>query len=197
MHLHLSTNNTSGDDPERNTFSGIGHNSMSKTGSAFVEGILSHLNALTAITLPTINSFMRIGPGCWTGSKAQWDIEDKETPIRVCIDSRTKMLSNVEMKLIDNSCNIYLALSAILWAGLNGIVQQLSLRPCARLSKDRNDELSKSLSESLQYLQNDEVLKELLGGHFMRSYCAVRNAEIQHDEREGGSKEYILNHLLR
>jgi glutamine synthetase len=197
MHLHLSTNNTSDDDPERNTFPGIGHTSMSKTGSAFVEGILSHLNALTAITLPTINSFMRIGPGCWTGSKAQWDIEDKETPIRVCIDSRTKMLSNVEMKLIDNSCNIYLALSAILWVGLNGIVQQLSLRPCARLSKDRNDELSKSLSESLQYLQNDEVLKELLGNHFMRSYCAVRNAEIQHDERESGSKEYILNHLLR
>jgi glutamine synthetase len=155
------------------------------------------MNALTAITLPTINSFMRIGPGCWTGSKIQWDVEDKESPVRVCIDSKTNTLTNVEMKLIDNSCNIYLALSVILWAGLDGIVQRLSLRPSARLSKDRNEELSKSLSESLQHLQNDEVLKELLGDNFMRSYCAVKNVEMQYDEVDVGSKTHILNQLFR
>jgi glutamine synthetase len=197
VHLHLSTKNVSSDDPERNTFPGVGDASISRTGGAFVEGLLTHLNALTAITLPTINSFMRIGPGCWTGSRVEWDIEDKERPIRVCVDSKTNTLTNVEMKLIDNSCNIYLALSVILWAGLDGIVQQLRLRQNARFSKGRNDELPKTLSESLQYLQNDEVLKELLGDTFMRSYCAVKNAEIKHDESDCGSMEYIRNQLFK
>lgn len=197
IHLHLSTNNPSSDEPERNTFPGVGQASISNIGCSFVEGLLAHMNALTAITLATINSFMRIGPGCWTGSKIQWDVEDKESPVRVCIDSKTNTLTNVEMKLIDNSCNIYLALSVILWAGLDGIVQRLSLRPSARLSKDRNEELSKSLSESLQHLQNDEVLKELLGDNFMRSYCAVKNVEMQYDEVDVGSKTHILNQLFR
>lgn len=198
LHLHLSTKNVSSDDPERNTFSGgVGDASISRTGCAFVEGLLTHLKALTAITLPTSNSFMRIGPGCWTGSRVEWDIEDKETPIRICVDPKTNTLTNVEMKLVDNSCNIYLALSVILWAGLDGIVQQLRLRQSARFTKGRNDELPKSLSESLQYLQNDEVLKELLGDAFMKSYCAVKNAEIRHDECEVGSMEYVRNQLYK
>jgi glutamine synthetase len=41
---------------------------LTRGGSAFLEGILQHLPALTALTMPTVNSFRRVGAGCWTGS---------------------------------------------------------------------------------------------------------------------------------
>jgi len=42
---------------------------ISPRGQSMIEGILRHLPALLALTLPTTNSFRRVGPGCWTGSQ--------------------------------------------------------------------------------------------------------------------------------
>lgn len=199
MHVHLSTIDLSSDQPCKNSFVGVDDSNISNTGKSFLEGILLHLPALTAITLSTTNSFARIGPGCWTGYSSGWEIEDKESPLRVCYDSKSKRLTNVEMKLVDNLCNIYLALSTILWAGLDGIVRDLELRPCERkvLKDNHQYSLPRSLEESLEYLKNDQVMKLLLGENFMKSYCAVKKAEIENDISGTDIKAYILNHLSR
>ena len=78
-------------------------NSLTKTGSSFVEGILQHLPGLLGLTLPTVNSFRRVGPGCWTGSKVGWDLEDKEVGVRVCSNLATREWDHVELKLCDSS----------------------------------------------------------------------------------------------
>lgn len=69
LHVHLSYYRYS-DSHERpsNAFCDSSTGLLTQGGGAFLEGILQHLPALTAITMPTVNSFRRVGPGCWTGS---------------------------------------------------------------------------------------------------------------------------------
>lgn len=213
MHVHLSFYSTN--DPNKNLFpmrssaASSSHldntndaknqpmqlkNLISEKGQSFLEGILSHLRALTSLTLPTSNSYQRVGEGCWTGHTVDWMVEEKEFPLRVCLgwsqSSCSFEASNVEFKLIDNTCNVYLALAAILFAGLDGISQNMKLRPprsgvstpATATATATSKPLPVSLEESLEYLSADSVLSELLGVRLKQSYIAVKKAEVKHAE---------------
>merc|ERR1712176_1557275 len=104
------------------------------------EGILNHLPSLLSFTLPTQNSFRRVGPGCWTGHTASWDIEDKEQPLRVCLND-DGYATNVEYKLHDSTANIYLSIACIILSGLDGISKNLSLRNSSSSNKESNNDM--------------------------------------------------------
>jgi glutamine synthetase len=126
--------------------------------------------------MPTTNSYYRIGKGCWTGYAAGWKIEEKESPLRVCIDLRSRIITNVEFKLIDNTCNVYLALAAILWSGIDGIHQNMVLRD----KDDKNlDLLPENLGDALDSLVQNKVLCNLLGEEVVKSYVAIRRDEMK------------------
>jgi glutamine synthetase len=181
MHVHLSLRDESSSDPLRNVFQGEAPFSISEIGQSFLEGILCHLEGLLSLTMPSKNSFLRVGQGCWTGHVVGWEVEDKESPLRVCVNSRNCRATNVEMKLMDNTCNIYLALASILWAGLNGIKQKMALRKIIS-QMDNIKALPKSLEESLDCLERDCVLRDLLGEELFNAYIAVKCAEIEHSK---------------
>ena len=151
---------------------------LSWRAQSFMEGILRHLPSLLALTLPTCNSFRRVGPGCWTGFMVGWAIEDKEAALRVCMEG-----SNVEYKLCDSTANLYLALSGLLACGLDGIAQSLVLRPSLSQQgsaiKQENDTLPSSLQESLECLRKDELLCQVMGPELSQAYIAVRQAEAE------------------
>lgn len=94
-----------------------------------MEGILEHLPALLAFTIPSVNSIRRVGKGCWTGHTLAWITEDKEASVWVCLDLESGEAINVEFKLSDSMANIYLELTTMLVAGLDGIVRNVILRP--------------------------------------------------------------------
>lgn len=191
----LSLRNERGDDPLFNIFPGSAPFSISDVGKSFLEGILSHLKGLLSLTIPTTNSFTRVGKGCWTGHSVGWQVEEKESPLRVCLDSRSRKATNVEFKLMDNSCNVYLALASVLWAGFEGIAQQMTLRPT--MNDDENNEpLPSTLQESLDHLAQDQLLKELLGEELRTSYVAVKKAEIKHAQ-SSSLDDAILNELTK
>jgi glutamine synthetase len=175
MHLHLSLRYSHS---TANIFCGASPDTISDIGQSFLEGILCHLKALVSLTVPTTKSFSRIGKGCWTGYAVGWKIEEKESPLRVCIDLRSRKITNVEMKIVDNTCNVYLALASILWAGMDGIQRNMVLRS---VSEDgcNLDLLPRNLGDSLDCLLQDEVLGNLLGEDLLRSYIAVRRNEIE------------------
>jgi len=181
MHIHLSLRDESSSDPLRNTFQAEAPFSISEIGQSFLEGILCHLEGLLSLTMSSTNSFLRVGQGCWTGHAVGWEVEDKESPLRVCVNSRSCRATNVEMKLMDNTCNIYLALASILWAGLNGIKQKMCLRPMIS-EMDNIQALPKSLEESLDCLEKDYVLRDLLGEELCNAYIAVKRAEIEYSK---------------
>jgi glutamine synthetase len=165
-HLHISFAN----------HSFITGKQLSWRAQSFMEGILRHLPSLLALTLPTHNSFRRVGAGCWTGSVVGWETEDKEAALRVCTDG-----SNVEYKLGDSTANLYLALSGLLVCGLDGIAENLVLRPSLSQqgSATKQDSLPSSLQESLECLQKDELLCGAMGPELSQAYIAVRQAEAE------------------
>jgi len=186
---------------------------ISNIGGSFMEGILRHLPALTALVMVSGESYARVGPGCWTGYDVRWGVEEKEVPLRVCLDdddddevvlgnssggsrSRRIVASNVELKLLDHTANVYLALAGILRAGIDGICEGMELRRVGVTIVDDDDDndndddssvgeaLPKSLDESLDCLQYDTVLMDLLGEGLSTSYIAVKRAEFQHYSRK-------------
>ena len=173
LHFHYgfreigSSSNSFGDE---STQTGI-----SRRGESFMEGILQSLPALLSFTLPTNNSFRRVGPGCWTGSTVSWSTEDKESPLRVCLDLNSGEVSNVEMKLSDATANPYLALAAVLAAGSEGMKKDLTLRPMNEGGS--HDALPESLTVSLDLLKSNHLLLDTLGETLSKAYIAVRESE--------------------
>lgn len=172
LHLHFSFGSV--ESSLDNAFSDSSQSTgISKQGQSFVEGILTHLPSLLSFSLPTANSFRRIGPGCWTGSTVGWSTEDKEAPLRVCLDLFTREATNVEYKLSDACCNIYLELAVIIAAGLDGIQKRRILRPAM---DDASETLPTSLTESLDKLKQNDFLLSLLGPELSTAYVAVRES---------------------
>lgn len=150
---------------------------ISRKGQSFMEGVLEHLPSILSFSIPTVNSFRRVGPGCWTGSTLGWSTEDKDSPLRVCIDLSTRQVSNVELKLSDAMAKIYLELAVILSSGMEGIKSEKLLRP--KMNDENALTLPKSLQESLHCLKNDELLLSVLGSEVSTAYIAVREMEAQ------------------
>ena len=152
---------------------------ISLRGQSFIEGILSHLPSLLSFSLPTTNSFRRMGPGCWTGSSVGWSIEDKEVPLRVCLNLTTQEshATNVEYKLSDATANVYLELAMILAAGMDGIKYGKKLRPMA--SEHSIEPLPTTLQDSLDMLKSNDTLLNILGPELSTAYLAVRESMLQ------------------
>lgn len=94
-HLHFSFREVGS---PRNAFSDTSQpTGISRKGEAFIEGLLDHLPSLLSFSIPTVNSFRRVGPGCWTGHELGWSTEDKDSPVRVCIDLNTQQIRSVEL----------------------------------------------------------------------------------------------------
>jgi len=175
MHVHLSLRDATTGTP---IFSGEEKSTLSATGSSFVEGLLQHLPGVLGLTMPTANSYRRVGPGCWTGSTVGWALEDKEVGIRICSNPRTQKWDHVECKLVDASCNLYLGLAVLLTSGLDGISQQLALRPPITESVG-GDPLPKNLKDALECLRRDDVLMTTMGPRLSQAYLAVRAHEAK------------------
>lgn len=161
---------------------------ISPETAAFIGGVLHHLPALMAVTTPTTNSYRRILPHYWSGAFACWGYANKEAAIRVPPSPMLgSPLTNVELKTVDPTCNPYLALGAVLAAGLDGIARSLSPgQPLVGDPGDLSDEerqragivpLPRNLGEALAALEADAVLADALGPDLFRSFIAVRRAE--------------------
>ena len=142
-----------------------------------MEGILESLPSLLSFSLPTANSFRRMGPGCWTGSTVGWSMEDKEVPLRVCVDLNTQKATNVELKLSDSTANIYLELAMILATGMSGMKSKKQLRPMIDIAPF--EPLPESLQESLDLLKKNDLLLNVLGPELSTAYIAVRESEAK------------------
>ncbi|EEA22443.1 hypothetical protein TMatcc_001291 [Talaromyces marneffei ATCC 18224] len=153
---------------------------------SFFAGILDQLPAILAFTLPQQESYARVQSGIWSGGEyAAWGWENKEIPLRRIEHN------HFELKLMDGFANPYLALCALLAAGMDGLKRgiQLSAGPCPRganmLSLEEREKLGictllpKSLSESLDILVSNAVICETIGQAIIEPYLAIKRGEIE------------------
>ena len=147
---------------------------LSELAYHFIGGLKRHARAYIALTAPTVNSYKRLKLGGMTASGATW------SPVYVTYgyNNRTQMLripgpGRVEDRTVDGSCNPYLAATAILAAGLDGIENELDPGEpnTGNMYAVSDDELARrgievlpaNLLDATRELERDEVLREALG----------------------------------
>ncbi|NER24812.1 MAG: glutamine synthetase [Symploca sp. SIO1C2] len=160
---------------------------LSEVARRFIAGILQHLPALMAITTPSTNSYRRIVPHCWSGAFRCWGMDNREAAVRVPSNPEPPSPTHLELKTVDPSSNPYLALGAVIAAGVDGIRHCLELQepvtvdPGTLTESERSergiDRLPTNLGEAIEQLRNNQVLLDALGAELAQAYLAVRQAE--------------------
>lgn len=162
-------------------------NGISEEASSFVAGILHHLKALCAVTIPSVNSYRRIIPHYWAGAYVSWGYYNREAAIRISKNSAQTKAQRFELKVSDASANPYLALGALIACGLEGIEKSMKLLTETTVDpdyvpkeecKERGIErLPEDLGEALEYLEKDSVILNSMGEGLARSFFEVRKFE--------------------
>lgn len=162
---------------------------LSGPGSGFVAGVLEHLPAIMAFTAPSPNSYQRLTPGMWASAYGTYGLDNREAAVRLAspVAGRESATANVEVKPVDVTCNPYLALSAVLAAGMDGVDRGLDpgeptmVDPAALGDEERASRgikpLPASLDEAVDALERDEALVEALGEPLVRTHVAVARAQ--------------------
>ena len=144
-------------------FAGDGYAGLSQLALWYIGGLIKHGPALSAIIAPTTNSYKRLVPGFEAPVNLAYSRRNRSAACRIPMYSASPKAKRVEFRPPDPSCNPYLAFSAMLMAGLDGIENKID--PGQPLDKDIYDlgpeELAKvpsmpgSLESALDALARD------------------------------------------
>jgi glutamine synthetase len=115
-------------------FAGEEYAGLSKTALYYIGGIIKHAGALAALTNPTTNSYRRLVPGFEAPVNLAYSRQNRSASVRIPITGPSPKTRRIEVRFPDPSCNPYLAFSAMMMAGLDGI--QNKIDPGAPLDKD-------------------------------------------------------------
>lgn len=202
-HLHFSLWR----DGQNVTYDESGPLHLSPLAYNFLGGILHHLPGLTALTIPSVNSYRRIQPSVWAGAFTAYGRENREAAVRVIAPRRGPPSMNLELKTVDNSANPYLALAGVIAAGLDGIRRGLdpgdpvevdpAILPAEERKRRGVRALPKNLGEALAVFAQDPILLGALGESLARSYVAVREAEwkaLGSASPEAEAEAYLLKY---
>jgi glutamine synthetase len=141
----------------------IGYGGLSEVGRWYVGGLLHHAPSLCACTNPTVNSFRRLVPGFEAPVNLVYSQRNRSACTRIPVTGMNPKAKRIEFRVPDPSCNPYLAFSAMLLAGLDGIANKIE--PPDPIDKDLYDlppaefaevtQVPGSLPEVLDALQSD------------------------------------------
>jgi glutamine synthetase len=149
---------------------------MSELARAFMAGVLHHLRAVCAMTMPSVVSYVRPGPQRPTPTHGTLKVQDRNAALRVCPVLRlpgfeAERQYNIEFRVADSAASPYLALGAIVWAGVDGIKRNLPLPTTP-------EPLPTSLGEALDALEATPEAREWCGNTLLEAYVAHKRAEI-------------------
>ncbi|HEX4335725.1 MAG TPA: type I glutamate--ammonia ligase [Polyangiaceae bacterium] len=115
-------------------FAGDSYAGMSDMALHYIGGILKHARSLAAITNPTLNSYKRLVPGFEAPVNLAYSSRNRSAAIRISTYSSSPKAKRIEARFPDPTCNPYMAFSALVLAGLDGI--QNKIDPRDPLDKD-------------------------------------------------------------
>ena len=137
----------------RNLFHGGGDGGMSETMAHYVGGLLAHAPALMAFCAPTTNSYRRLATGLGAPVDLGYSTASRTAAVRVPAAADGPSAGHVELRPPDPACNPYVAFSAILMAGVDGVLNGTD--PGEPLDGDPTPRLPTSLGEALDALEAD------------------------------------------
>ncbi len=201
MHTHQSLF-----EGERNAFfDATDEHHLSKTGKAYIAGILTHAREITLVTNQWVNSYKRLVPGYEAPVYICWARRNRSALVRVPMYKPGKeTATRIEFRSPDPACNPYLAFAVMLAAGLKGIEEEYELAPEAsnniyEMSEEERraagiESLPEDLYEAIQVAERSELVRETLGDHVFE--YLVRNKREEWDAYKAYVTPYELDRYL-
>ena len=170
VHIHFSFKDAAGQpvmhDPD-------GAHGLSDVARAFVAGILHHQPALCALTAPATVSYIRLRPNRWAPTHANLERQDRAAALRICPvlpGADVARQFNVEYRVADGAASPYIALAAVVWAGVDGIRRGLSIPA-------EGPALPATLEAALDALAASGSAKGWMGESFHGAYLMHKRCE--------------------
>ncbi len=201
MHTHMSLF-----EGDRNAFfEGGAQYQLSKTGRAFIAGLLFHAAEITAVTNQWVNSYKRLAVGDEAPSFISWGHNNRSALVRVPMYKPHKgQSSRVEFRSLDSAANPYLAFALMLAAGLKGIEEGYELPReveddvWSLTDRERRalgiKPLPSSLAEAISAMEDSELVAETLGEHVFDFF--LRNKRVEWQDYRRQVTPFELNKLL-
>ena len=201
MHTHQSLF-----EGDRNAFfDATDEHHLSKTGKAYIAGLLKHAREITLVTNQWVNSYKRLVPGYEAPVYICWARRNRSALVRVPMYKPGKEeATRIEFRSPDPACNPYLAFAVMLAAGLDGIENEYELAPEAsnniyEMSEEERraagiESLPENLHEAISVAERSEVVREALGDHVFE--YLVRNKRQEWDAYKSYVTPYELERYL-
>ena len=174
-HIHWSLLDAAG---QPATYDPAGQHGLSPAAEHFCAGLLHHMPALVAITAPSAASYYRLRPGRWAPTLADLGVRDRGSAVRICpvhtaAPGGIAPQFNVEFRVADAAASPYLALGALVWAGLDG------LRGRRLLADHRPAPLPASLDAALAAFGGSPAVAGWFGPALHDAYLCFKRAELK------------------
>jgi glutamine synthetase len=176
MHVHQSLFK----DGKNVFFDPKGYALISQTAKYYIGGLLKHAEALSALCSPTTNSYKRLVPGFEAPVNLVYSARNRSAAVRIPMYSENPKSKRIEYRPPDNTCNGYIALAALLMAGLDGVENKID--PGQPFDKDtytlspkeakRLKTVPGSLEQAINALEKDHKFL-LKGGVFTQDVIDV------------------------
>jgi glutamine synthetase len=174
-HVHQSLS-----DGRRNLFHDPrGRGGMSRLFESFLAGQVACLMQFAPMLWPTINSYKRLVDGFWAPVKPTWGFDNRTASFRVIAGSPKS--TRLETRCPGADVNPYLAVAAVLAAGLHGVEQGLKLTAAPITGTNQGAEnvprAPRTLIETTRVFRDSEIARDWLGDTFVEHFAATREWE--------------------
>ncbi|HUU97180.1 MAG TPA: glutamine synthetase family protein [Phycisphaerae bacterium] len=207
VHIHFSLWDQNGNPVSQNLTRPF---QIGEKAGQFLSGIVRHMPALCAFSVPSPISYLRLVSHSWTGVWSNVGYRDREAGLRICPTfgtdpDRVARQFNFEYRAADATANPYLQLAMILRAGLTGILEGLPAPsptegedPEMMSETDRKEKnikrLPSSLDEALAALKADPIVTGFLPEKLLEAYLANKGSEAE-ISREWGPAELCKRYV--
>ncbi len=178
-HIHLSLRDAHGTP----VMAGEGPHGLSPTGAAFIAGQLAHLRELTLLYAPNINSYKRYQPGSFAPTAIRWGLDNRTCALRLV--GRHSSL-RIENRVPGGDVNPYLAVAAMIAAGLHGIENGLEPGdPCDgnAYGMSGGPVVARTLREALDDWEASPLPAAVFGDEVAAHYAHYARSELAAYER--------------
>ncbi|AEG94874.1 glutamine synthetase family protein [Ramlibacter tataouinensis] len=174
-HIHQSLS-----DGQANVFYGKGsQRGMSPVFESYLAGQVACLMEFAPLFWPTINSYKRLVDGFWAPVKPTWGVDNRTASFRVIAGGPKS--TRLETRCPGADVNPYLAMAAVIAAGLHGVEKGLKLTAPPITGTNQGAEnvprAPRTLIETTRIFERSEVARDWLGDTFVEHFAATRDWE--------------------
>jgi glutamine synthetase len=172
-HIHLSLRTADG----QPIMAGHGPHGLSPLGEHFVAGQLAAMRDLVLAYAPNVNSYKRFVPGSFAPTAVRWGVDNRTCALRLVGHGHSL---RVENRTPGGDVNPYLAVAAMIAAGLHGIDKELPLEPAfaGNAYADSGPKVPHTLRDALELWEKSDLARQALGADVVDHYANYARVEL-------------------